>query len=1102
MSHIAHTMHLITAGFVFAAVTASFAVESSDPARVIHVSPSACGAGDGTAERPFASPREALEFLRANRPKGAVAVSFASGEYELSEPIVLRACDSGEPGAPVTWRGPADGSAKFVGARTLSGWRVREDGRWETDAPRGADGRPQWFEQLFVNGRRAQRARHPNSGFLAPQSVTLGNATNRTQSADVTAKDGDLAVLASADASALAFAHIVVHHKWDTSRRVIRGFVASNSTVKTIGPALPQWNSWNVNSTYYVENVPDALDAPGEWLYDGVAGKIVYIPLEGEKPGDVRVQYPVPGMIHLLKIEGDPRKGEFVHDVVFENLCFQFSDSPSRASFSGSLGIPEAKTGGVPAGPGDWAPSQAAAHTLAAVIADGGHRITWRGCEVSHVGEYGVWLRGGCVSNRIENCTISDLGAGGVRIGLPRATQPVGKGERVTGLSNSMGSGWNVVDNCVISHGGRYHASGVGVWVGSSPFNSITHCEISDFFYTGVSVGWVWGYAGSLAQGNTIAFCRIRDIGQRALSDMGGVYTLGTSYGTCISNNVISSVDSRTYGGWGLYPDEGSEGIVFENNLVYDTKDASFHQHYGKDNVLRNNILAFSREGQIGLTRAEEHLSFTAERNIVYWNDGPVFRKYKATLNETGRINWVDNFWWMEGGVPSFNGKTFAEWQAKGNDVHGLCADPLFVDAARRDFRLRPESPVVAAGFRPFDISAAGPRKGVGQEPEVVPLLTDAQKAYLSMPADVRRAKFADRSFRKNEMALPAEQVPGEKTVRKAYWPKTVRIAWAGRNGVKYRVVVRPAGRDDVVIDEEVAGSVLHVDNLEIAREYRWSADGGGEHWEGRFRTEDAAPRLVRFPGVPNVRDLGGRIGLGGRRVKQGMVFRSGGLNNNACNVYYTEDELIALGKIEKPTPAEKDRHARKSPKRIKIPKIVKSGKTGRSRVGGKNGEYILKRFGIKTDLDLRSVNECYGMKGSPLGPSVKWVHVPSHDYGNMTSKGGREGFAKVFRVFLDEDNYPIDVHCISGQDRTGSVAYILNGLLGVDEDLLALDWETSGFRNRNASFCHRRLYDKLVACFKKAHPADTVRERLEKYVLSLGFTDEDIAKFRSIMLE
>ena len=228
-----------------------------------------------------------------------------------------------------------------------------------------------------------------------------------------------------------------------------------------------------------------------------------------------------------------------------------------------------------------------------------------------------------------------------------------------------------------------------------------------------MSIGWVWGYAGSLAQGNTLSFCRIRKIGQRALSDMGGVYTLGTSYGTCVTNNVVCNVDSRTYGGWGLYPDEGSEGILFENNLVYDTTDSSFHQHYGKNNILRNNILAFSRQGQVGLSRAEPHLSFTAERNVIYWNAGSALSRYGASVRENGRINWAGNFWWTENGAPSFNGKTFAQWQAKGNDTKGLVVDPLFVDAAKRDFRFKPGSPVVKAGFMPFDISAAGPRGDV-----------------------------------------------------------------------------------------------------------------------------------------------------------------------------------------------------------------------------------------------------------------------------------------------------------------------------------------------------------------------------------------------------
>ena len=701
-----------------AAMCCAVLASSACAARVIHVAPAANGAAgerDGSAERPYATPQEAQAALRARMAaegRGGWTVEVAPGEYHLTEPFTFTPEDSGEPGAPVTWRGPADGSARLVGSRDLKGWHVRPDGRWETAVPVSKVGRGEnalWFEQLYVNGVRAKRARHPNSGFLSPKSVKLTLLAGDLELAELEAGNGDLGQLAKCIPAELRLAHLVVHHKWSATRRAIRSYDAAKGVVVTEGRSLPKWNSWNTGSMYYVENAPFALDEPGEWLYDGAAKKVIYIPRPGETLENTHFEVPVPGLVSLLRVKGDPAEGRFVHDIVFENLRFEHSDSPGRGAFGGMKGLPESADGNAPSfGPSEFPGSQAASSTSAAVLADGAHRITLRGCAIANAGEYGLWLREGCVSNRVENCSITDPGAGGVRIGTMRAPQPVGKGERVTGLKNGLGTGFNVIDNCMIAHGGRIHAEGVGVWIGHSPFNSVAHCEITDFYYTGVSVGWVWGYAGSLAQGNTLAFCRIHDIGQRTLSDMGGVYTLGTSYGTCVTNNVIYNVDSRSYGGWGLYPDEGSEGIVFENNLVYDTKDSSFHQHYGKENVLRNNILAFSRQGQIALTRAEPHLSFTAERNIVYWDAGSVFTKYGATLKESGKIVWKDNFWWMTSGEPSFNGKTFKEWQAKGNDVHGLVADPLFFDAAKRDFRLRPESPVVKAGFRPFDASAAG----------------------------------------------------------------------------------------------------------------------------------------------------------------------------------------------------------------------------------------------------------------------------------------------------------------------------------------------------------------------------------------------------------
>ena len=630
-------------------------------------------ADPGASDGPFASVARARDAVRAKSQKQTesrpVRIVLRGGTYYLDSPLEFSAADSGTEQAPIIYAAAAGEKVVLSGGQRLENGQWGEiNGRraWVVNIPEAKAGT--WrFRELFVNGQRRPRPRLPKAGEYQIEALPDVPITNESWEKPVRRF-----LFAGTDIQRwhnLTDVEVVAPCRWvdnrlpmlevDVDKRIVTFDRSSVFNLVELYHTKP--------CTYWVENVLEALDTPGQWYLDRPLGRLFYLPAKGEDMAHAELV--APQLTQVVRVIGRP-------DAPVRCLRFE------RITFAHTEWQP----------PSDWAASgQAAVDVPGALFFTHAARCAIVQCRVEHVGTYAVEVGAGCEDIEISHNRLTDLGGGGVKIGHDS--------QRTT-----------VADN-EIAHGGRLFMSAVGIWVGHSSGNQIVHNHIQDLHYSGISVGWQWNFKPSKAVTNLVAYNHIHELGHGLLSDMGGIYTLGVSPDTRLVGNVIHDVKARAYGGWGIYPDEGSSEIVIASNLVYRCSSAPFFAHINRKITVQNNIFAFGEQCQIERAGAsagpDQEYAFTG--NIVYYRQGQLVG-YWDTKNRN--FAYARNLYWNASGGPiTFYGKSFAEWQAADQDKDSVLADPLFVDPEQGDFRLQPESPALRMGFKPLNLSVAGPRQ-------------------------------------------------------------------------------------------------------------------------------------------------------------------------------------------------------------------------------------------------------------------------------------------------------------------------------------------------------------------------------------------------------
>ena len=573
----------------------------------IWISPKGSDFNDGTRQFPKATLtsalRQAREWRRTedNRIQGGITIYMEGGTYAFYEPVFIRPEDSGTKESPTIIRSVGDEKVILSGGISIKGWK-KQGKVWVADVP-AFNGRPLDFRQLWVNGKKAVRAR----------DVEDFEKMNRICSVD---EKNEILYVPAVSIRRLIdnkgnlkakYAEMVLHQMWCVANLRIRSvevqgdsaairFHQPESRIQFEHPwPRPMVTTDGHNSAFYLTNARELQDVPGEWYHDIDARKVYYYPREGEKMQEAEVI--VPAVETLVRVEGTLDRP--VCHIRFEKITFSYT-TWMRPSEKGHVPLQAGMylTDGYRIDPKmqrnylnhpldnqGWLGRPAAAVRVAAA-----KQIDFERCRFEHLGSTGLDYEEAVQGGVVRGCLFRDIAGNGLLVGSfsPAAHEthlPYDPADRREVCTQQH------INNCYFTEIGNEDWGCLAIAAGYVGDVNIEHNEISEVPYSGISLGWGWTQTVNCMRNNRVHANLIHHYAKH-MYDVAGIYTLGSQPKSYVTENCVHSIYKPGYvhdpNHWFyLYTDEGSSFITVRDNWTEGEK--YLQNANGPGNVWENN---------------------------------------------------------------------------------------------------------------------------------------------------------------------------------------------------------------------------------------------------------------------------------------------------------------------------------------------------------------------------------------------------------------------------------------------------------------------------------------------------------------------------------